>query len=316
MNGKPDLWELTWRNGNSQGSYARSESNGSIEGTHHYQLFSGTGDPSSFVYALSDKVAVTGGASYQLSASMRYNLLIGNAVMSVMEFTDSGATTNENHLNIKKGQGGWNLNSISFTAKPSTTQIAVRFSVGGQEAAYLDIDQVNIALDGAADVNDNGSFETGNNLIGLPDAWGTIWRNGSSINAKAERLLSEFTSPTDGLYLYRLYNGTGDIASYQYVLSDPIPVVGNVNYSLNAALRYTLNQGGHAEMSIIQLDKAGNNIFETHSTAKNGEWQWHDQYVDFETLPQTDSIRIRFAVGGETGAYLDVDQVKIITDGW
>ncbi|WP_249899455.1 hypothetical protein [Paenibacillus sp. PK3_47] len=317
-NGMPDLWETAWRNGASSGSYARRDSNApGVKGNYQYRLYSGVGDVSSYMYVLSDKVPVTGGATYRLSASMRYNLTKGSTNLSILEFSANGTTTNEIHNTYKDGGWTWNTNSKVFTTQPNTIQIAIRFAVGGEESAYLDLDEVNMELAGAAEVNDNASFETKNSIDNLPDLWTTAWRNGTSIHPSAQRELTDTLGYTDGITIFRLFSGTGDANSYQFAHSSLIPVAANVRYSLSAAMRYTLNQSGHAEMSVIQIDSHGNNINENHSSVSKGEWQWHNHYMDFVTLPNTTDIIIRFAVGGEApGAYLDIDDVRIINNNW
>ncbi|MBY0014692.1 hypothetical protein [Paenibacillus typhae] len=316
--GKPDQWDVSWRNGTSSGAFAAIVSYlPGVEGKNQYRLFSGTGDAASYMYALSEKVPVAGGATYKLSVSMLYALSQGSANMSILEFAADGSTTNEIHNVYRNGGWSWKVNSKTFTAQPNTTHIAIRFAVGGEVSAYLDIDQVQIELAGAADINDNASFETKDNTNNLPDLWTTAWRNGTSANPSAERVLIDTLGFTEGLCMYRLFGGTGTTNSYQYAHSSPIPVAASVTYTLSAAMRYTLNQGGHAEMSVIQLDKNGTNIGEAHSTASNGGWQWHNQYMDIVTLPNTTHIIIRFAVGGEaSGAYLDIDDVRIINKSW
>ncbi|MDT8975082.1 hypothetical protein RQP50_02355 [Paenibacillus sp. chi10] len=148
-------------------------------------------------------------------------------------------------------------------------------------------------------VDINGGFEKDSNHNQLPDFWEVVWRNGVSSNSYA--ILAPY-EPVEGKLHYRLYNGDNDAQSYQYVLSDQIPVTGGSAYTTKAFLRYYLPVG-RAEMSIIQADAQGNNNGEIHYTYNNGGWKWNEKNNSFVLNPDTKFIRIRFGVGGEVGAY-------------
>ncbi|WP_159888750.1 hypothetical protein [Paenibacillus puerhi] len=117
--------------------------------------------------------------------------------------------------------------------------------------------------------------------------------------------------PVSGSNHFRLYNGTGETSSAQYVISEKIPVIGGQLYTLEAMLRYTLNGGGHAEMSLLEVDASHQTVNENHVTYDQGNWKWHDQMELYSLKPETAFVVIRFGVGGEEGAYLDIDNVSV-----
>ncbi|WP_341278964.1 hypothetical protein [Paenibacillus sp. FSL H8-0537] len=88
----------------------------------------------------------------------------------------------------------------------------------------------------------NHSFEDDRNQNNLPDFWEVNWRNGSSEGSIA--VIAPYV-PTEGKSIYRLYNGMGDVASYQYVDSEWIPVRGIQNYTVLADMRYGFNTNGN-----------------------------------------------------------------------
>ena len=161
-------------------------------------------------------------------------------------------------------------------------------------------------------VNENAGFEKDTNSNTLPDLWETQWRNGTSTGAYALRTTA---SPLEGSYIYRLYNGTGHAPSIQFVLSDNIPVIASAQYQVNAGMRYTLSSGGTAYMSVIEYDKNNQIKKENHTSFDKGGWVWNDNYISFTTDANTSYIRIRFGVGGEQGAMLDIDRVRFISTG-
>ncbi len=171
-------------------------------------------------------------------------------------------------------------------------------SPGPAQAAYKPINQ-----------SINGSFELDSNHDGRPDFWEVSWRNGNSDGPYASR--STGLTPTDGDYVYRLYNGTGDAQSYQFARSQPIQIKKGGSYRVKAQMRYTLQTGGVAGLYIIHLDNQGNEISLLPGLYQDGGWNWHSHTIDVTALPQTTAFVIRLAVGGEEGAYLDVDQVQV-----
>ncbi|MVP02576.1 hypothetical protein [Paenibacillus lutrae] len=165
-------------------------------------------------------------------------------------------------------------------------------------------------LPASASLNEsyNPGFEKDLNHNQIPDFWEINWLNGNSNSAYVKQAPYE---PAEGSYHNRLYNGIGDINAYQYVISNPIPINGGVIYKAQAYMRYTVAAGGRAEFTIIQFDAHGNNISENHAAYTNGGWTWHDQTLTFSTKPNAAYINIRFAIGGEEDAYLDVDKVRL-----
>lgn len=146
QNKLPDLWETAWRNGTSTTPYASIYSPAPtelpVEGSKVYRLFSGNGDPSSYQYVLSDLISVSGSSSYRIQAYMRYLLSVGTAEMTIIQLDENNNTLDQSSQTYKYGNGRWNKNLISFITKENTTHIVLRFGVGGQEGATLDIDKV------------------------------------------------------------------------------------------------------------------------------------------------------------------------------
>ncbi|GGG86356.1 RHS repeat protein [Paenibacillus radicis (ex Gao et al. 2016)] len=309
-NNLPDFWELVWRNGTSFNPYASLAPYEPMIKKHHYRLYSGTGDKNGYHYVLSDPIPVKAGNTYNLNALLRYTIPEGRATMSIVEGDKTGQNVGEIHYVYKNGGGKWHSKSEQFVTNPTTDFIRIRFEVGGEIGGYLDIDQVSLTPENTPnDLPDiNGNFENDSNNNSLPDFWESSWRYGTNQDSYAT--LIPYT-PVGGNNYYRLYNGLDDVNSYQYVISDLIQVKPGTPYQLNAMLRYTLPYGRSA-MSIIQIDKAGQNIGETHYVYKNGGWKWHSKNEQFVTKPNADTVRIRFEVGGEVGAYLDVDQVSLL----
>ncbi|ASA23043.1 hypothetical protein B9T62_20865 [Paenibacillus donghaensis] len=75
-------------------------------------------------------------------------------------------------------------------------------------------------------------------------------------------------------------------------------------------MKYTLPVG-HAEMIIIEADDKGNIINQSSRSVNNGAWKWHFHSILIEPNWKTKFIQIRFAVGGEEKAYLDIDRVEV-----
>ncbi|WP_157793945.1 hypothetical protein [Paenibacillus donghaensis] len=82
------------------------------------------------------------------------------------------------------------------------------------------------------------------------------------------------------------------------------------SYEVSAFMKYTLPVG-HAEMIIIEADDKGNIINQSSRSVNNGAWKWHFHSILIEPNWKTKFIQIRFAVGGEEKAYLDIDRVEV-----
>ncbi|MGG4192500.1 MULTISPECIES: hypothetical protein [unclassified Paenibacillus] len=298
----PDFWEVVWRNGESSNSYAVLAPYEPVQGKLHYRLYNGDDDAQSYQYVLSDQIPVTGGSAYTIKAFLRYTLPVGRAEMSIIQGDAQGNNNGEIHYTYNNGGWKWNEKNNSFVLNPDTKFIRIRFGVGGEVGAYLDVDKVELTQ---LDINEG--YEKDENSNNLPDFWETVWRNGTSTNPFATIAPYE---PIDGKYHYRLFNGLDDKESFMYALSDSIPVLGGSAYELSTYLRYALPLG-RVEMSIIQADAQGNNVGEIHNVYGNGAWNWKAHYTRFVVQPNVASIRIRFGVGGEVGAYLDIDHTKL-----
>ncbi|WP_171718093.1 hypothetical protein, partial [Paenibacillus phytohabitans] len=177
----------------------------------------------------------------------------------------------------------------------------IRFEIGGEEKAYLDIDKVNI---NSTEINEG--FENDQNNNNLSDFWETTWRNGLSKDSSVSK---PGYDPIAGASHLRMYSGTGDAQSFVYTLSDPIPVSSGYSYDMSAFMRYTL-PAGRAEITIIEVDSNDRTVTEYGRSVNNGGWKWHYHSVLVTPNYQTRYIRIRFAIGGEERAYLDIDQVS------
>jgi hypothetical protein len=298
----PDFWEVNWRNGTSTGPYATIASYEPAEGNYHYRLFSGRGDAQSYMYAMSEAIPVKKEVPYKISAKMRYTLPVGDAQMSIIELGADKNNVYETHRVFSNGGWKWNDNSIWILPKPGTVSLIIRFGVGGEEAAYLDIDDVHMD-----EIDMNTGFESAGNHNGLPDFWGNFWWNGSSINASVGLAGYE---PIDGKNELRLYNGTGDPNNAIYVLSDPIPVNWGSFYELSAFMKYTLPYG-NAVMTVLEYDINDKIVRQSERLVNKGRWKWHYHSMLLEPKWPTSYVRIRFGIGGEEGAYLDLDQVNV-----
>lgn len=175
--------------------------------------------------------------------------------------------------------------------------------MGGEEAAYLDIDHIRLEH-----FDWNGEFEQDQNKNNLPDFWETAWRNGNSVEPSAWLYPDEIKG---GTYNYRLFSGMGDAFSAQFVQSNEIPVHGGFFYLIGAKMRYTLHDGGVAQISLIELDINHNIVNEIHTNHQYGYWKWYDQTINYIPHPNAAFFYIRFGVGGEEGSYLDIDDVSI-----
>lgn len=301
-NNLPDFWETNWRNGSSTGFNATKAPYLPADGNYHYRLFNGVGDANSYMYVVSNLIPVSGNTTYQAEAFMRYTLGTGHAEFSILQIDSKKDTVVEDHQNFNNGGWTWHNNQNVFITEPSTRYVAIRFGVGGEAGAYLDLDKVNLK---SLDINNDFKQDANNN--NLPDFWETNWRNGTSTGAYAMRLPNTSINST---HMYRLYNGTGDANSFQYAISNPIPVLGNTAYKIEAIMRYTVNLGA-AHFTIIQTDASGNTIFTNHKTFSSGGWTNHENSNMFMTEPNTKFISIRFGIGGEENAYLDIEYVKV-----
>lgn len=298
----PDLWETVWRNGSSLGPSASIESYEPVEGKYHLRLYNGSGDHTAFMYVLSDPLPIEQGQSYKVNAFMRYTLPVGQANIRIIETDNNKNIVYETNRSFSNGAWQWHDNSIYVAPKDNTQYIQIRFEIGGEEKAYLDVDKVIVNT-----IDMNEGFENDQNQNNLSDFWETAWRNGSSIESSVSR---QGYDPIGGAYHLRMYSGKGDANSYIYVLSEPVPVTYGQSYDMSAFMRYTLPTG-KAVITIIELDSDGNTITEYARTLNNGGWKWHYHSVLVTPNFQTNYIKIRFAVGGEEKAYMDIDQVSV-----
>lgn len=301
-NNLPDFWEMNWRNGTSTGYNAEKASYSPVEGNYHYRLFNGVGDTDSYIYVVSNIIPVSGNTAYQAEAFMRYTLGTGHAEFSIIQIDSKNDIVTEDHQSFNNGGWTWHNNLNVFITEPNTKYVTIRFGVGGEAGAYLDLDKVSLKL---LDINNDFKQDTNNN--NLPDFWETTWRNGTSTGAYATRFPYMSINST---HMYRLYNGTGHANSFQYAMSNPIPVLGNTAYKIEAIMRYLVNSG-EAQFTIIQTDAFGNTTATNHKAFNKGGWTNHENSNMFMTEPNTKYISIRFGIGGEENAYLDIEYVKV-----
>ncbi|MFB0846916.1 hypothetical protein [Paenibacillus oleatilyticus] len=302
-NNLPDFWEVNWRNGTSSGPFAGLAPYDPVDGANVYRLFNGKGDPESYQYVLSNAIPVVGGKSYEVRAMMKYTLQSGGtAGMHIIQLDANGKEVGYDAQSYNNGGWKWHNHSQVFVAKPDAKSVLIRFAVGGEDSAYMDLDTVSFK-----EININGSFEKDENGNNLPDFWEVNWRNGTSSEPFAGLVPYD---PVDGVNVYRLFNGKGDPESYQYVLSNATPVVGGKSYEVRAMMKYTLQGGGTAGMHIIQLDANGKEVGYDAQSYNNGGWKWHNHSQVFVAKPNAKSVLIRFAVGGEDSAYMDLDTVS------
>ncbi len=302
-NGISDHWEISWPIGNAAGYYSKREPYEPAHGNYHHRLFSGTGDASSMIYVMSDPISVQGSKIYTAKAYMRYTLPTGRAEFSLIQLDAQRNNIGEHHATYSNGGWQWQDQTQTFSTQSNAVYIIFRFGVGGEEAAYLDMDNIRLEQ-----LDWNGEFEHDRNQNNLPDFWESTWRNGVSKGASAGLYPDEIKR---GTYNYRLFSGTGDAASMQYVHSDVIPIHGGFSYLVGAQMRYTLQDGGEAQMSLIELDLNYNIVNEIHTVHKYGYWQWYDQTIIYIPHSNAAYFYIRFGVGGEEGSYLDIDSVSV-----
>lgn len=254
------------------------------------------------MYALSNPVTIEKDHLYKINAFMRYTLPVGRASITIIETDRNRNIVYESNRSFSNGAWQWHDNFLYLAPQANTEYIQIRFEIGGEENAYLDIDKVNIDS-----IEMNESFENDLNHNNLPDFWETAWRNGTSINSSVSK---PGYDPIEGTYHLRMYSGTGDPQSFVYTLSDPIPVSAGYSYDMSAFMRYTLPEGW-SEITIIEADSNNLVVTEYGRSMNNGGWKWHYHSVLITPNYQTSYIRIRFAVGGEEKAYLDVDQLSL-----
>lgn len=207
--GKPDGWNVAWRNGISAGAYATMIPYQPIpDGKNALRLYNGTGDAQSYQYIDSDSIPVSADTAYQVQAAMRYTLQQGGrASIGIIQFDVNGVQLSYDVQEYGNGTWSWKEHSFEFRTKPNAASVKIRMYVGGEESAYLDLDSV-VLRARTMGVNLNASFEADANNNGGPDLWESSWRYGSSTGFFARR---DSNAPhPDGQYEYRLYNGTGD----------------------------------------------------------------------------------------------------------
>ncbi|WP_157277364.1 RHS repeat domain-containing protein [Paenibacillus taiwanensis] len=297
----PDFWELNWRNGTSLNPAALLAPYEPVSGKYHLRLYNGTGDTTAAQYILSDRIAVTGGNAYELKAQLRYTLPVGLAQICIIQMDSQGNNIGEIQYVYNNGAWKWESTNNRFVLHPETTSVRLRLGVGWEEGAYLDVDQVEFKP-----LNVYGEFEEDDNHNNLPDFWELHWRNGISDQPLATLAPYE---PIAGKYHYRLYSGVKDAASYQYGMSESIPVISGATYELSAYMRYAMLHG-RVEMSVIQKNKQGQGIGEVHHVYQHQSWQWREAREYVVIRPQAVSVELRFGVGGQEGSFLDLDNVK------
>jgi hypothetical protein len=100
-------------------------------GSSYLQLFGGAGTFSA--YAQQTPIAVTGGASYTISAAIRTDAVSGAAKVLVIE--PGGTTTT---LASVSGTTAWTVYAASFTTQPATTSVTVRLELDGSGRGSFD----------------------------------------------------------------------------------------------------------------------------------------------------------------------------------
>ncbi|WP_028594352.1 RHS repeat domain-containing protein [Paenibacillus assamensis] len=252
---------------------------------------------------MSDVIAVKGGNAYELKAKLRYTLPSGMAQISIIQMDSKGNNVGELQYTYSKGAWQWVDTNNRFVVQPETVAIRIRFGVGwAEEGAYLDVDQVELMS-----LNEYGTFEEDSNQNHLADFWELNWRNGVSENPFSKLAPYE---PVAGKYHLRLYSGEKDAPSYQYSVSESIPVISGAAYKLNAHLRYAATNG-KVQMSVIQRNGKKEIVDEVHYVYQNDQWRWREKLEHFVIHPKATTVDIRFGVGGQERAYLDVDNVTL-----
>ena len=149
---EPDLlvdgWETVWRTGSSADWSARRYANpGDVfMGDAQLRLNSGTGDPSSFVYALSDPIPVSGDQDLVAAAAIRRQL-DGQQRMrfSLFEYDVSDSELRVTTLELSD-MPGWvfRVEYQRVSLLPATRSVRVRLGAGGGEPTVVDVDQVRL----------------------------------------------------------------------------------------------------------------------------------------------------------------------------
>jgi hypothetical protein len=147
--GRPDGWELAWRNGTSIDSnvsiYSHLQAD-QFEGNRTIRLTNGTGDANSSIYVLSDQIPVAGGHDVILSAAVRRHLAPeAKANLSIIEKDSENEIIGFQEITLGES-GGWKfkVEHLKGTLKQNTKKIEIRFAVGGAENQIIDIDDVRL----------------------------------------------------------------------------------------------------------------------------------------------------------------------------
>ena len=147
-NGRPDGWERVWTSGNSSGYSAGWSWDKPFEGKRILRLNNGTGDPSSFIFVLSDPVRVKGEEDLILSAASRPRLGKGGiAYIRLIQYNSAGLEIDEKAISIGPG-GGWKykVDVLRDGLKKEARSVRIELSVGGAEGQLMDVDDVRLSI--------------------------------------------------------------------------------------------------------------------------------------------------------------------------
>ncbi len=143
-----DGWETIWRNGTSTGWSAQRYASGvdGFAGDAALRLNSGSGDPDSFAYALSDPIAVNGGEDLVVSAAIRRHLTGAQRMRFTLIEYDGGATEiRVNSVELDDALGWvFRVEHQRVQLQAATRSVRIRLGAGGEEGTIVDVDEVRL----------------------------------------------------------------------------------------------------------------------------------------------------------------------------
>lgn len=240
-NNFPDFWETTWLNGTSTGAFATRTIYDPTNGSYEYRLYNGTGDASSYVFAVSNLILVLPNTTYKAEAMMKYTLAAtAYAHFTVIQLDAAGNEVGYNHQQFNNGGWTWHDNANVFVTTANTSNIVIRLAVGGEVSAYLDFDAVSV------------------NFVPTPPTnLSLVSKTATSVN------LSWLASNSLGVTGYDVFNGStklnsDSISGTSYTVSGLNP---STTYNFNVKAKNNVNITSNAS-SILTVTSNTSNLIQ------------------------------------------------------
>jgi hypothetical protein len=138
-------WQTVDQGGPSTGSAERRLVGAdAFQGQALLRLTRAAGDPSAWVYVLSDAVEVTGNGDVVLSAALRRDLYYGGqASVSLVQYDDQQQEIAEPAIELGTGgEGRFRIEHARFQLNARARTVRVRVGLGGYEGATLEVDDL------------------------------------------------------------------------------------------------------------------------------------------------------------------------------